>query len=194
MTRVTGGLGRVVWMPTFDSEAAVRGSNGSVPFVSVAQSGELLPDVKSVISIIAKNNLVLATGHSSSEEALMLLREGGRQGVRHMVVTHAMNPPIRMSIPQMQEAAKLGAMIEFCYLSILGERPRLSRAQFADAIRQVRPASVVMSTDLGQPANPLPPDGLADYITAMRAEGFSEREISLMTKENPAQLLGLAPQ
>jgi hypothetical protein len=147
--------------------------------------------VKSVISIIAKNNLVLATSHSSSEEALMLLREGRRQGARHMVVTHAMNPPIRMSIPQMQEAAKLGAMIEFCYLSILGERPRFSRAQFADAIRQVRPASVVMSTDLGQPANPLPPDGLADYITAMQAEGFSEREISLMTKENPAQLLGL---
>jgi hypothetical protein len=32
-----------------------------------------------------------------------LLDEGRRQGVAHMVVTHAMNPPILMDVPQMSK-------------------------------------------------------------------------------------------
>lgn len=193
MVKVTGGWGRIVWMPTFDSEAAVRaaGTLSTQPFVSVARGGELLPDVKTVIGIIAKNNLVLATGHSSAEEGLMLLHEAQRQGVRHMIVTHAMNSPIRMSIPQMQEAARTGAFLEFCYLSIYGQRPQFTAADFAQAIRAIGPASVIMSTDLGQAGNPLHPDGLAAFITAMRNEGFSQRDVDLMTKDNPARLLGL---
>ena len=54
----------------------------------------LLPALREV-------DLVLATGHSSADEGLMLVREGQRQGVRHMVVTHAMNPPIEMDVPRM---------------------------------------------------------------------------------------------
>ena len=113
MTRVTGGWGRIVWMPTFDAENQVRYSKENRPFVSVSRDGELLPAVKQVIALIAKHGLVLATGHSAPAEGLMLLREGRRQGVQHMVVTHAMNPPVLMDVPQMQEAAKLGAFIEF---------------------------------------------------------------------------------
>src|ERR671919_1753372 len=48
MTRVTGGWGRVVWMPTFDAENQVRYSKESRPFVAVAREGELLPEVRQV--------------------------------------------------------------------------------------------------------------------------------------------------
>src|SRR5687767_15819163 len=113
MTKVTGGWGRLVWMPTFDAENQVRFSKESRPFVSVSRNGELLPAVKEVIALVAKHGLVLATGHSTPAEVLMLLREGRRQGVQQMVVTHAMNAPVLMNVPQMQEAAKLGAFIEF---------------------------------------------------------------------------------
>src|SRR6202008_101760 len=94
MTQVAGGWGRVVWMSTFDAENQVRYSKENRPFVSVARNGELLPETKSVISVIARHGLVLATGHVSSAEGLMLLREGRQQGVTHMVVTHAINAPI----------------------------------------------------------------------------------------------------
>ncbi|MGH9255848.1 MAG: DUF6282 family protein, partial [Vicinamibacterales bacterium] len=89
MTRVTGGFGRIVWMPTFDAENQVRYSKETRPFVSVSRNGELLPEVKQVIALIAKHNLVLATGHSAAAEGLMLLREARSQGVQRMVVTHA---------------------------------------------------------------------------------------------------------
>ena len=45
--------------------------------------------------------------------------------------------------------------------------------------------------DLGQEGNPTHPDGLRDYIDALRAEGITDDEIDLMAKRNPARLLGL---
>lgn len=191
MTRVTGGFGRVVWMPTFDAENQVRFSEESRPFVSVSRGGELLPAVGEVIALIAEHDLVLATGHSSAEEVLMLLREGRRQGVQHMVVTHAMNAPIRMSVPQMQEAARLGAFIEFVGSSPVAADASARYDRFAEAIRAIGPEFCILSTDLGQVGNPLPVDGFAGFLDALLARGFSAQAIDRMARENPARLLGL---
>ena len=109
----------IVWMPTLDSENAVRAANRARPFLTVSRGGELVSEMKSVISVIAKYGLVLATGHNSAAEALMILREGRAQGVQHMVVTHAMDNPICMKVPQMKEAVELGALIEFDYRLVL---------------------------------------------------------------------------
>src|SRR4029077_15763323 len=57
MTQVKGGWGRVVWMPTFDAENQVKYSKESRPFVSVSKDGAVLPEVREVISFIAKHNL-----------------------------------------------------------------------------------------------------------------------------------------
>lgn len=191
MTRVTGGWGRIVWMPTFDAENQVRYSKENRPFVSVSRDGELLPGVKQVIALIAKHGLVLATGHSSPVEGLMLLREGRRQGVQQMVVTHAMNPPVLMDVSEMQEAAKLGAFIEFVggSLNEAGAPARIDR--FADAIRRIGPESCILSSDLGQAGNALPPDGFGAFLVALRGKGFTEQEVDRMSKQNPARLLGL---
>ena len=191
MTKVTGGWGRIVWMPTFDAENQVRAAKETRPSVSVSRGGELVPAVRDVIALIAKHNLILATGHSSAAEGLMLLREARRQGVQRMVVTHAVNPPIQMTVPQMQEAAKLGAFIEF-----VGSSPKAADAgtrydRFAEAIRSVGPEFCILSSDLGQMGNPLPVDGFAAFLDAMRMRGFSAQEIDRMAKDNPARLLGL---
>jgi hypothetical protein len=191
MTRVTGGWGRIVWMPTFDAENQVRYSKEPRPFVSVSRDGELLPAVKEVIALIAKHGLVFATGHSAPAEGLMLLREGRRQGVRHMVVTHAMNAPVLMDVSQMQEAAKLGAFIEFVGGSLAAPDAQARIDRFADAIRKVGPESTILSSDLGQAGNPLPPDGFGAFLVALRAKGFTEQEVGQMSKQNPARLLGL---
>jgi hypothetical protein len=191
MTRVTGGWGRIVWMPTFDAENQVRYSKESRPFVSVSAKGDLLPAVRDVIALIAKHGLVLATGHSSPAEGLMLLREGRRQGVRHMLVTHAMNAPVLMNVAQMQEAATLGAFIEFVGGSLATSDAPARMDRFADAIRKIGPEFCILSSDLGQQGNALPPDGFGAFLVAMRARGFTEQEVARMSKQNPAQLLGL---
>jgi hypothetical protein len=191
MAQVSGGFGRVVWMPTFDAENQVRYSKENRPFVSVSRNGELLPAVKDVIALIAKHRLVLATGHSSSAEGLMLVREGRRLGVAQMVVTHAMNAPIVMDVPQMQAAAKEGAFIEFVGGSLTTKDAPARIDRFAAAIRQIGPQYCILSSDLGQRGNALPPDGFAEFIRALGAKGLTNQELDRMTKQNPAVLLRL---
>lgn len=194
MAMVKGRWGRVVWMPSSDSESHVRYHGEKRPFVSVSENGELLPKVKEVIRVIAKYNLVLATSHCSSQENLMLVLEAKRQGVERIVVTHAMIAPSHMSVDQMIEAADLGAYIEFVYNGLVGPHKEFVAQQYAAAIRSIGVADCILATDLGQVVNPLHPDGLLSFIREMQSLGFEESEIQRMTKDNPADLLGLSHQ
>jgi hypothetical protein len=187
-TQIRGEPGRIVWMPAGDGEKEVRESkNPNGPFVAVSRNGELLPEVKQVIAIIAKHGLVLASGHIAPEEALMVFREAKRQGVQHMIATHAFDLAGKMSVEQMQEAAKLGAFIEFDFRNTLeGGR--------TDAIRKVGPEFCFLSefwTKLGTPREYGGPDGVGAFAEAMRTRGFTDRELDLLFKENPAKALGL---
>jgi hypothetical protein len=191
MVMMKGGFGRFVWMASFDSEAQVRYSKENRPWVSVSKDGELLPEVKRVIGVIAKNNLVLATGHSTPAEDLLLIREGVKQGVKHIVVTHAMIAPIHMNLAQMQEAAKLGAYVEFVYNGLIGPYKEFTFSDYAQAIRGIGPAHAILSSDLGQIQNPLHPDGWVTYLAGMKKEGFTDAELHQMAGVNPASLLDL---
>ena len=168
------------------AENQVRYSKANRPFVSVAKDGQLLPATKAVIAVIARQRLVLATGHVSAPEGLMLLREGREQGVEHMVVTHAINEPVLMNVAQMQEAARAGAFLEFVGGSLAAPDARVRIDRIADAIRQVGVPSCILSSDLGQKANALPPDGFAAFLLALRDRGFTGQELDRMSKKTRA--------
>src|SRR5690349_20839612 len=191
MVLMKGGWGRVVWMPTFDAENQVRFSKENRPFVPVSRDGQLLPEVKQVISLVAKHQLTLETGHPATEAGLLILAEARRQGLRHIVVTHAMLAPVRMTIPQMREAARQGAYIEFVYNALIGPNKSYAMSDYAKAILEVGPQSCILSSDLGQVGNPLHPDGLAAFFAGLRKEGLSAADIDQMSKTNPARALGL---
>jgi hypothetical protein len=190
MTRVAGGWGRIVWMPTFDAENQVRYSKETRPFVRVSRDGALLPETKAVIAAAAKHGLVLATGHLSPQEGLLVLEEARRQGVRRTLVTHATTAPVLMNVEQMQRATSLGAFIEFVGGTVSPQAA--SRIdQVADAIRQVGPRFSILSSDLGRRGNAIPADGFAAFLVALRARGFSEEDVAMMSRTNPARLFGL---
>jgi hypothetical protein len=191
MAMMKGGYGRFVWMASFDSEAQVRYSKENRPWVSISKNGELLPEVKRVIAVIAKNNLVMATGHSTPAEDLLLIREALNQGVKHMVVTHAMIAPIHMNLDQMREAAKLGAYVEFVYNGLIGPNKEFTFADYAKAIRGIGLEHAILSSDLGQVQNPLHPDGWVAYLAGLKKEGFTDAEFRRMSGDNPATLLDL---
>src|SRR5262252_1737429 len=191
LTQVAGGWGRIVWMSTFDAENQVRYSKENRPFVTVSRGGALLPETKAVIAAIARHHLVLATGHVSADEGLMLLREGRQQGVEHMVVTHAMMAPVLMDVPKMQEAARLGAFIEFVGGSQKSADAPSRIDGMADAMRRVGPQFCIVSSDLGQKGNALPVDGFAAFLLALRSKGLSAADVDRMSKVNPAKLLAL---
>ena len=191
MAAVSGGWGRIVWMPTFDAENQVRTAKENRPFVPVTQNGELMPAVREVIAVIARRGLVLATGHSAPQESLRMLREAKRQGVQRMIVTHAMNTPVSMSVTEMQEAASLGAYIEFVGGSLTAADAEARVNRYAEAIRQIGPEFCILSSDLGQQGNALPPDGFGEFLVSLRRRGFTAQDVDRMAKQNPAHLLGL---
>jgi hypothetical protein len=190
----TGGKLRIVWMPTLDSENYVRFSKQNGPFAAVSRDGQLLPETIEVLKLIAKNKLVLATGHSSAAEDLMLVREGKKQGIAQIIVTHPMDAPIHMSIPEMQEAARLGAYIELCGNALLPTHPKdrqIPVAEYVKTIRAVGPEHVFLSGDFGQTIHPPLTEAWRQFLDIMRKAGFSSAEIDLMAKKNPSTLLGL---
>jgi len=200
MAAMKGGWGRIVWLPTFDAENAVKNAKNSAPFVRVSENGHLLPGVLQLIDFIAQHHdLVLETGHISGEEGDLVVHEAHQRVVTHVVVTHAMAASVRMTIPQMQAAARDGAFIEFVYGATLGTNPVVSISDYAKAIRAIGPKSCILATDFGavqkppEPQRPLEPQGLLDFMEALNKEGISVADIDLMTKTNPALALGLKP-
>lgn len=191
MAKVAGGYGRFVWMGSFDTEAQVRYSREKRPFAAVSRDNHLLPETRAVIDVIARHQLILSTGHSTPEEVMLMVEEARRQGVKHIIVTHAMIAPIHMQKALMREAAAQGAYIEFVFNGLTGPYKEFEFSDYAEAIDAVGAAHCVLSTDLGQVVNPQHADGMQLFIEGMCGEGVGQTEIDRMTKENPARLLDL---
>ena len=187
-TGIYGAPGKVVWMPAYDSEIESNPPYPQKLFVAVSRDGKLLPETKAVIAAVAKYKLILASGHIAPEKALMVFREGRNQGIEHMIATHAMDLAGKMNMDQMLEAAKLGAIVEFDFRDMFDEG-----GVRADAIRKIGPERCFVSEFWTQksPRMYAGLDGVGAFVDAMHARGFTDRELDIMFKENPARLLGL---
>ena len=231
MTEMKRGWGRIVWMPSWDSEnsshrvgnymttlAPQRAKYYSPPFVSVAtcagqlfwanypkpcaSGGELLPEVKDAISVIAtkktrdsNGDLILATGHNSPPEVMMMIKEAVRVGVKHIIITHPLLDVVDMSEAELKEAVALGPEIYAEFTSQFGlptARPEAVK-QYVSGIRAAGVEHAFVSSDTGQLGSPFQPDALANCAKVLRANGFTERELDLLLKINPAKILGIPP-
>lgn len=187
-----GGWGRVVWMPTFDAENQVRTSKEDRPFVPVSNGGKLLPAVGEILAAVARHKLVLATGHSSPAEVLMLVQAARQAGIQKILVTHATLGPVMMTTAQMKEAAHIGAYIEFVGNAVLGHTKVFEFGDYVAAIRAIGPERCILSSDLGQAGNPTHPEGLQQILTGLAKAGLNSAELRMLTVSNPARLLGLS--
>ena len=182
------GVGRVVYMPTFESEHYNPGSPVAVP---IARNGKLLPAVYEVLDVMAKYDLSLSTGHSSPEESLMLIRAAKEKGVNKIYVQHPMLKRVGMSIAQQKQAASMGALLEYVLGEALGSDEEFTH--WVEGIREVGPENVLISSDLGQRGRMIHADGYRIVLPRLKKAGFSQAEIDIMTKRNPARFLGIEP-
>jgi hypothetical protein len=204
MADVKGGWGRVVWMPTWDAKHYVEHNGNNRPFITVAKNGELVPQAKAVLATIAelngktrgsKGNLIVATGHNSPEEGLLITKEARRLGL-NVLITHPLLDSVGMNIAQMQEAVKMGAYLEFVSAFTRNEKTTL---EYVEAIRAIGPQYCIVSSDKGQgrgeeghdgPAQS-PVEGLSEAAQVLRKQGFNDADLALMFRINPAKILGL---
>ncbi len=181
-----GGFGRVVYMPTFESEFYNPNSPIGVP---VSKNGQLLPAVFDVLKVVAKYDMALSTGHSSPAESLMIIKAAKDAGVTRIFVQHPALNRISMSVEMQKEAVKMGALLEYVLGEALGNAKDFEH--WTGLIKAVGPENVVIGTDLGQWGRSTPTDGYKVVIPRMLKAGFTQAQLDAMMKTNPARLLGL---
>jgi hypothetical protein len=150
--------------------------------------------VLEVLDLIKQRDLTLATGHVTPEEALMIIAEARQRGITKIIVTHPLLGAqyTDMSLPQMQEAVKLGVAVEITAGAF--SRDGAAKTRAIDVIKALGTQNVFVASDSGLVGTPNHPDALAMAAKALRAAGFSEQDLNRMFKETPARLVGLPVQ
>lgn len=186
---------RVVWMPTVSSASHLRSKrkpySGGLSVFSggLDNPGEIRPEVREILDLVARANIVLATSHLSCAEVMALLDEARRIGLKKVVVTHPQNTCVGMTVDMQKEAAEKGAYLEQCFNFCTPHLPLVRPDEFAAAIKTIGPSRCIMATDMGQVDNFPPVEGLRVFIRMMLDRGIEPAWIRVMTSENPARLL-----
>ena len=202
---------RIVWLPTVSSEnefgeVAAADPDGKVPVwvrfelelraagvrpqpVPVIDSaGAPLPELLDVLAVVARHDLVLATGHLSRDEIVTVVDAAVAAGVRTIVVTHPEFPSQRISPVDQQALAERGALMERALTTAYTGKCTWDEV-FA-ATRAVGARHTVWGSDLGQRFNPPVEDGLAIMADRFLEAGFSEEEVRIMAVENTRRVAG----
>src|SRR4026209_1299010 len=201
MHRVYGSRGKVVWLPTFESDKHVKTfSKPDAKGIVVAPGGVVTPETEAVLKIIARENLVLATGHVHPEEVLAVVKRGRELGLKNMIVTHGLTNVPGLTMAQDKQAVEMGAVIEVCFLqfqagpnaplAFLTHWTQINAKHVAQAVKEFGAGGIVVSSDLAQSTNITHPDGLEVAIGAMKREGISDADIDTMMRQKPAKLPG----
>ncbi|MBT2187351.1 DUF6282 family protein [Sphingobium nicotianae] len=188
---VQGGYAKIVWFPTHDSEHEVTYPHETRRFVRTSRDGKLIPEVNEVLDLIAQHKLTLATGHVFPAEMLMLVTEARKKGIEHIIITHpGLGPQFTdPTIEQLKQVTAMGAYAEVVASELMAPALRDSTIKM---IRAVGPAHVFVSSDAGLPGYNHP-DALVLAIRELRKAGFTDADLDLMFRKNPAWLIGLPP-
>jgi hypothetical protein len=203
---------KAIWMPTMWAEQHVSyarqrsmdgykaiGMSFSEKGVTVlSDSGELLPEAQQILKMIADHDLMLGMSHLSFREQKVMIPAAQKAGVTKIVVNHPTYQVLQFTLDQIKELADMGGYMEFCFLPLTPQwtlrdpEKGWSPRKVARAIKDIGAERCLLATDVGQMHNPTPIESLRTFIRMMREEGLSSEEIALMTKKNPAKMLGLS--
>jgi hypothetical protein len=193
-----------VWMPTIHAAHYLKEVDNVPMFAKLLKSGikginllnqdgSLTNGVREVLALIAQYDGIMATGHISIQEAMALVPEAKKIGVKKIVVTHPLSPMENYSINDMKEILARGAtMLEHVVNDITHQMKNpIPASKIAEAIKALGPETAIMSTDSGQVINPAPVCSMENFIREMLDHGIPEKDIILMTRDNPAGMLGI---
>ena len=141
-----------------------------------------------VLDVVARHGLALATGHLGRAEIPVVVDAALAAGVERVVVTHPDYPSQGVPIDEQRALAERGAVLERCFAPI--HTGKVSWERTFEAIRATGPERNVLSTDLGQPANPPVEDGLALMADRLLDAGFSDDDVRTMAVVNTRRLAG----
>lgn len=198
--------GKIVWMPTLASENHLRWEK-TVNFTHPATTQKMRPasavpvldanrkvldPVKDVLDVIAKNDMVLASGHLHVSETWIVFEEAQKRGVKRLIFTHP-EDMVDASLNDVKGIAAMGAMVEHSLCMFL-DGSKFQIGSNEDLRRQIDAAGVdntILCSDLGQVGVFGPLDGFRRGVATCMDLGYSDADIHKMVATNTARVLGL---
>jgi hypothetical protein len=201
--------GKTVWMPTLAAENHLRWEKNA-SFVHPASTQKMRPasavpvldankkvldSVKEVLDVIAKNDMVLASGHLHVSETWIIFEEARRRGVQRLAFTHP-EEIVGASLNDVKGIAAMGAFVEHSICMFL-EGSKFKVATSEDLRHHIEAAGVeqtVICSDLGQVGVFSPLEGFRRGVALCIDLGYSDEDIHKIVATNAARMLGLDRQ
>ena len=198
--------GKIVWMPTLAAENHLRWEK-TAKFAHPASTQKMRPaapvpvldankkvrdDVKDVLDVIAKNDMVLASGHLHVSETWLVFEEAQRRGVKRLIFTHP-EEIVGASLNDVRGIAAMGAQVEHSLCMFL-EGSKFKTASSEDLRHHIEAAGVdhtILCSDLGQVGVFSPLEGFKRGVALCIELGYSDADIHKMVSTNTASVLGL---
>lgn len=198
---------KVIMMPTNDSlHQASKPKRGhlfahflfgdELEPISIYNPGteEICDELRKILEVVAKYDLVLSNGHLSPEETIHLFREAQALGVKpeRCMVEHPNGNPF-FTMDHMKRIADMGAFLSISYNAcnplFVGATPKDS----AEIVKTIGAEHCTVITDGGQHTSPGPAEGMRVFCNMLMFYGVDRKDIDTMIKVNPAKVLGLPP-
>lgn len=155
---------------------------------NVSRDGKLLPETHEVLDLIAKYDMIMATGHLSVEDCLLVTKAAKEHKVERIICTHVSSAASGYGVEYQKEMLKLG-----CYMEHTTNGVSSGKVPYEKMVGQIKEIGIehcVINTDLGQPKNKYPDEGLLEFCTRLVEEsGFSESQVRKAIVDNPKALL-----
>lgn len=199
--------GKIVWLPTLAAENHLRWQ-AQAQWTHPASTDRMRPvtpikvlnddkktlrdDTKEILDIVAKSDMVLASGHLHVSETWLVFEEAKRRGVKRLVFTHP-EDIVDGSLNDVKGIAAMGAFIEHSLCMFLDGCKFKSR-EAEDLKNQIEAGGIgqtILASDLGQVGTYAPLDGMRRGIKLCMDLGYTDDEIRQMVSTNTARALGI---
>lgn len=198
--------GKIVWLPTLAAENHLRWQASAqwvhpastdrmrpvTPVLVLNDDGSLRDDLKEILDIVARNDMVLASGHLHVSETWRVFEEAQRRGVTRLVFTHP-EDIVDASLNDVKGIAAMGAFVEHSLCMFLdGCKFKTRTAEdLRDQIKAAGVEQTILCSDLGQTGTFTPLDGFRRGIRLCIDLGYDDAQIRKMVSGNTARALGI---
>jgi hypothetical protein len=187
--------GRVVWMPTVSARTHKRGASSpelavhrgfELGPVDVVDDGVLRAEWHDVLDVIAAHDLLLASGHLSADETVVLFREARARGVQRLLVNHPMMAFLGWNTEAASVLRGLDARLELGILpDLLGDADHRSLL----LTRSYPTSLLAFGGDLGHAQHPPPSATVAPWLHELQRRVGATVAAAIMTTQTKELLL-----
>jgi len=159
---------------------------------TVDEQDQILDEVKFILDLIAKNDLMLSSGHLHISEIWPLFEEVTTSDVRRLLVNRQ-SYIVDATLENITQLVAVGAYTEHSMCMFTeGSKYKFYEADELDAM--IKAAGIdrtILESDLGQVGNPTPVEGFRSVIGLCLELGYEPTAVRKMVSSNACELTGL---